>query len=182
MPATISLTETQTMTALRAVLLGIVPAGVEVIRAQQNRVPEPVGPDFVLLTPILRTRLATNVDTYTDAPLAAPPVGTRNSLAPMQITVQIDVHGPASADNAQMISTLLRDEYGCIAFAATGYDVQPLYADDPRETAFENGEQQTEYRWSVDAVLQANPVIGTPHDFADVLNVGLIEVDATYPP
>jgi hypothetical protein len=192
------------MKALRTVLLGILPDGVECIRAQQNRVPEPQGADFCIFSPILRTRLATNTDTYIDAPGTPPvgmrntllamqtpgaaPIGLRNSLAPMQITVQIDVHGPSSSDNAQMISTLLRDEYACIEFARTGYDVQPLYADDPRETEFLNAEQMTEYRWSVDAVLQANPVIGTPQDFADVVVVetimadGILSVDVVLPP
>jgi hypothetical protein len=182
MAATISLTEVQTLTALRTVLLGILPDGVECIRAQQNRVPEPQGADFCIFSAILRTRLATNTDTYTDAPLATPPVGTRNSLAPVQLTVQIDIHGPESGNNAALISTLMRDEYACIAFAGTGFDVQPLYADDPRETEFLNAEQMTEYRWSVDVVLQANSVIGTPQAFADVIDVGLISAEVTYPP
>jgi hypothetical protein len=178
MAATISLTEQQTLTALRTVLLGILPDGTPVIRSEVNRVAEPSESDFCMLTPILRTRLATNTDSYIDAPFATPPVGLRNSLNPMQITVQLDVHGPASADNAQMISTLFRDEYACIQFAATGFDVQPLYAEDPRQTPFENAEQQTEYRWSVDVVLQANPVISTAQDFADVVVIDAFEADA----
>jgi hypothetical protein len=178
MPATISLTEKQTMAALRAVLTGFLPAGIPVVRAEMNRVPEPMEGDFCVLTPILRTRLATNTDTFIDAPTATPPAGARNSLSPMQITVQIDVHGPASADNSQMIATLLRDEYACIQFTATGYDVQPLYTDDPRQTPYENAEQQTEWRWSIDTVLQANPVTTTAQDFADHLLVTPIIVDA----
>jgi hypothetical protein len=178
MPATISLTESQIFKALRSVLLGILPAGTEVVQGQQNRVAEPKGADFCICTPILRTRLETNRDTFTDAPLATPPIGTRDSLAPTQVTIQLDVHGPASADNAQMISTLFRDEYATIEFARLPYDVQPLYADDPRQIPFESGEQQTEERWSVDVVLQANPVTGTAQDFADVVTVTTIEADA----
>jgi hypothetical protein len=54
-------------TQLRAFLLQILPAGVEVISAQVNRVPEPEGDDFVIMTPLLRTRLATNEDEFSDA-------------------------------------------------------------------------------------------------------------------
>jgi hypothetical protein len=177
MPASISLTETQIMTALRAVLAGIVAPGVEIIRAEINRVPEPIGPDFILMTPIHRVRLATNIATFTDTPLTAPPVAARDSLAKTEITIQIDVHGPASADNATMISTLLRDEYAWLAFSASGYDVAPLHAEDPRQVPFINGEQAYEFRWVVDVVLAANITVRTAQDFADVVDVGLIEVD-----
>lgn len=58
-------TQSGITTALRAFLLGILP-GVEVILSQVNRVPEPKNPNFVLMTPLLRARLETNVDTYAD--------------------------------------------------------------------------------------------------------------------
>ena len=53
-------------TALRTYLLGILPAGVEVFEGQDNRVPEPKTPNFVIMTTIARQRLATNIDTYAD--------------------------------------------------------------------------------------------------------------------
>lgn len=42
------------------------PDGVEVVRAQVNRVPEPRSADWVLVTPTRRTRLGTNVDATRD--------------------------------------------------------------------------------------------------------------------
>jgi len=182
MPASISLTETQIMTALRAVLAGIVAPSVEIIRAEINRVPEPIGPNFILMTPIHRVRLATNIDTFTDTRLTAPPVAARDSLAKTEITIQIDVHGPASADNATIISTLLRDEYAAQAFAAAGYDVAPLHAEDPRQVPFINGEQGYEMRWIVDVVLEANIVVRTPQDFADEVFIQTVASDIVYLP
>jgi hypothetical protein len=180
MPATIDLTEAQTIAALRTVLLGFLPSGIEVVRAEVNRVPEPAEADFCILTPTTRVRLATNFETYIDEPTATPPVGLRTSQVSTEVTIQIDVHGPASADNAQAISTLLRSEYATIAFTQTGLAVQPLHAEDPRQTPFQNAEQQYEWRWTVDAVLQANPVIGTPQDFADEVEITPIyNVDVT---
>ena len=62
----LSLTEAQTLTALRAFLLGVVPAGTAVIRGQDNRVAEPASQDFVVMTPILQPRLGTNETAYFD--------------------------------------------------------------------------------------------------------------------
>lgn len=179
MPAALSLTETQTITVLRTFLVGILPAGIPVIRTEINRVPEPEQDNFVTLTPALRSRLATNVVTYTQTTLTDGAQATEQST---QVTIQIDVHGPDSADNAQIISTMLRDSYACDQFAASGYPVQPLYASDPRQLVFMDGEQQQEMRWSVDAVLQANPVVSVPTQTANVLTTGVIPADVTYPP
>jgi hypothetical protein len=66
MPALVSIGDTEIMTAVRAVLLGILPSGVEVIRAYGNRVPEPLSPDFCVLTTLRRERLSTNVDADAD--------------------------------------------------------------------------------------------------------------------
>lgn len=173
MPATVSLTETGVLTALRALLLAVLPAAVEVVRGQQNRVTEPDADDFVVMTPILRERISTNVDSYQDLPGA----GVRASLQATRVTVQLDVHGPASAENAQVASTLLRGSFACEFMAASGFDVQPLFASDPRQAPFVNGEAQVEERWTVDAVLQANIVVGTPQQFAGTLTSTLAPAD-----
>ena len=59
-------TEDDTFTVLRSFLLQILPDGIEVIQSQDNKVPEPVGNDFVLMTPRSRRRLSTNVDKWLD--------------------------------------------------------------------------------------------------------------------
>lgn len=228
MSVTLSLTESQTFTALRLFLLSIMPAGMEVVKSQDNRVPEPVGPDFITMTPLFRERLETNVDTYsdtaftgsisgntltvTDVSLGAIKVGAQllgNNLAantavtafgsgtggvgtytvtpsqtvasqvmasgtqmllqPTKVTIQLDVHGPNSGDNAQIISTTWRDEYAVDQFATSGFDVTPLYASDPHQVPFMNGEQQFENRWVVDLVMQANPIVTATQQFADQL-------------
>ena len=61
-----------------------------------------------------------------------------------EVTIQVDVHGPASAENAQAITTLLRDGYAVDAFLALGADVQTLHADDPKQIPFWNSENQME--------------------------------------
>ena len=230
----INMTEAQVLTVVRTFLLSVLPPGIEVVRGEANSVPEPQADDFLVLWPIGRERISTNVDTYFDDPAAqayqvSPTVdteagakietetdasilseaitlyhpGQRNALQATRMTVQVDVHGPASADNVQAISTLFRDQYACDLFrrgpaidaentdpvdtetgeaiTSEGLDIQPLYASDPRQVPFLNAEQNYEYRWSIDLVLQANIIVTIPQQFADQLSATPISVDAYRP-
>ena len=178
MTATISITEQDVFTALVTVLGGILPTGTEIVQAQQNGVPMPKGA-FVAMTPGNTKRLETNTNTYTD-PGTNP--GTKNVLTPAQFTVQLDFYGPDSMDWANMVQSLLRDDYGVQAFVAVNTGISPLYADDPVQIPLVTGENQYEQRWKLDAVLQINPTIGVSQDFAGALTVGLTNVDSAYPP
>jgi len=205
--------------------LSVVPSGVEVFRAQINRVPEPAGTNFIEMTPIFQERFAYNVDSLVEALFIGSIVGTALTITSVsagalsiglqiygdgiaantvvtalgtgtggtgtytvnnsqtfaggsiqagtneieqytQVTVQLDVHGPSSADNAQVITTLFRDQYASQMFYQSGFDMAPLYTSDPRQSPFMNGEQQYEDRWTIDLVLQANPVLSVPLQFA----------------
>ena len=162
--ATVSLTESGVFAALASVLAAWLP-GLELIKAQQNRTPEPETPDFAVFLPVTRERQSTNIASFFDGFPSGQP-GTRTDLQPTRFTIQVDVHGPASADNAQTVATLWRSDAGADAFAATGADIQPLYCSEPRQLAFVDGEQQVESRWMLDLVLQANIAVTTPQDFA----------------
>jgi hypothetical protein len=171
MPITVNISETQLFTALRAVLLTIV--NCEVVRAPVNRVAMPKLA-FVSLTPISNIALSTNVTTLTGASTSI----KRSS----QFTIQIDCYGAGAGDRATAIAILLRSQYGCDQLAASGFDIQPLYAGDARQMPIVDGEAQYELRYSFDAVLQFNPVLTTPQDSATALRVGVFDVDRTFPP
>jgi hypothetical protein len=102
--------------------------------------------------------------------------GQENFLQPSELVIQLDVHGPASADNAQTITTLFRDDYGVQLFAASGFDVTPLYADDPRQVPYQNAESQWEDRWIIEAHVQANQAVSAAQQFASALTLVLVEV------
>lgn len=70
---TISLSPSQSdiQIVLRSFLISILPAGVEVIEGQDNRVPEPEGTEFVVMTPIGRPRMGTNFDEAKDCAFIA---------------------------------------------------------------------------------------------------------------
>lgn len=237
----LSLTQAQMFQALGNFLTAILPAPAEVVRGQVNRVPEVSAADFVVMTPIGRRCLRTNVDEYADAVftgaisgntliitavqygaldvgravfgvgIAAGTVitalgtgtggigtyavnnaqtvtsekiaaGVETLLQAVEWTVQLDVHGPSSADNAHIITTMFRDDAGVGLFAASGFDVTPLFCNDERQLPFGNEDQQMEDRWSIDAVMQVNPVLTIPQQFADALALGLVDVDVVYPP
>jgi len=250
----VSPNELQVEIVLQSFLLGLNLASsppqvgpIEVVLGQQNRVPEPPGPDFVVFTPVRRERLSTNLDNFQDcaftgsiaggvmtvtavqsgaivvgAPVYGPTVaagtqvasfgtgaggaGTYNVSPPqgvasgplaagtysaeqdVEVTFQVDVHGPNASDNAQVITTMMRDPYAVAAFAGALdqnnnpiVGVTPLYASDPRQVPFINAESQYEYRWVLEACVQANQVVsGVPQQFAAAAKVVPISVEAAY--
>lgn len=234
----------------------------EVIRGQDNRVAGPVGPDYVVMTPIWMNRLATNIDLYADCAFIATIntagvlsvttmlhgtieigntlfgvnvpsgisvsgelsgtgglgtyqlSGTFGSISgskmatgvifatqKTEVCIQIDVYGPNSPDNVQIISTLFRDDVAIQQFTSLSpppppgwseippggtlsdpYDgVRPLYADDPVQLSEVFGEQQYEIRWKLDAYLQSNQIVTAPQQFLDTATIKTINVDVTYP-
>lgn len=221
----------------------VLASSVQIVHGQVNRVPMPNG-DYVVMTPTMRERLETNVDTYADLVFTASvagnvmtvtamdprfypaakiqvgtvlfgvgipantfvlsgtsggtgvytlnraitflpgklAAGTETMLQPVKVTVQLDVYGPNSADNAHTISTFFRDERASSAFESYGFDMTPLYADNPKFLSFVDAEMQYEDRWMIEACIQANQaVINVPQQFADQIVVGLIDVDTFYP-
>lgn len=104
-----------------------------------------------------------------------------------KVTVQLDFHSADPLVEGQMastVSTLMRDGYAVRQFRSQtpDYGVAPLLADDPRQMPFLNAEQQYEWRWVVEALLQVNAVVSVPQEFADSAEVELVDVDAVYPP
>lgn len=161
-----TITDDQISIALRALLLAILPDGVECIAGQTNRVPEPTSPDFVMFQVVGDTRLSTNVDTYDGN------AGTVSRMEPTQTSYQIDVHGPNSTNNARAIKALWRSEYATMTVDSTVFS--PLYASDGHQMPFKNGEGQYENRWVLTLYLQINPALVTPMQFADNVVVTLV--------
>jgi hypothetical protein len=214
-------------------LAAIVPV-TDVIQAQGNRVPEPSADDYVLMIPIRRERISTNVDSFQDdayvgsiaagvltvtqvlagvvatgqIPAAYPALltgttvgmqlsgtpggvgtyaiapaqtvastilqaGFGSYLQPTKIIIQLEVHGPHSADNSQIISTMMRDDFSYDAFVGANPNVTPLYAEDPRQMPFSNDQQQVENRWVIECAVQANITVQAPQQFAGTVDVGL---------
>lgn len=165
----VSITEDDLLQVIGDFITGIL-GNVQVAAGQDNRVPEPLGPDHVMMTLSSAAQLSST--THANDPDAETITVARST----RVDVQLDVYGPNSFGNAMIITTLLRDGYGCTAMNGTG--VQPLYCDDGRQMPLIDGEKQFEARWMIHASLQITPAIVTPAQFADSVEVVLIEADA----
>lgn len=128
------------------------------------------------------TYTVNNAQTVASETLAA---GVERITQPTKVTIQLDFHSAdlnAAGDAAQVFATLFRDPYGVQQFAnqqpASG--VVPLYPSDPRQMPFLNDQNAYEWRWVVEALLQANIVVSVPMQFADTVTVEVISVDAEY--
>jgi hypothetical protein len=137
-------------------------------RANPNRtaMPPPV-PGFVVMGNATKKRLRTNQDNFGTAGNTPPapnlPPGPVTSEQAQELVIQIDCWGPSSSEWSDILSTLLRDNIGCLALAPY---CQPLYADDPIRGVLTNAELEYEDRWIVQAHLQYNQVVGTGQQYA----------------
>jgi len=147
----------------------------QVVQGLPNRAPMPL-PGFVMFQATEFRRLRTNQHGWDEID---PQPATMAIDQAIELTVQIDCYGPSSADWATMLSTLLRDEYGCTALAPS---CQPLFADEARMIPLVDGEEQYEERWSLDARFQVNPVTTIPQQYADTLDLNFVSVEERFPP
>lgn len=150
---------------------------VPVIAIPSNRVamPPPV-PGFVGMRIGRHGRIMTNLDRWD--PQAVAPVAIDIEQA-MRLPIQLDCYGRLSHDWAVILETVLRDEYACTALAPI---LSPLYADDAKNAPLTDAEEEYENRWIIEAVMQYNPVVSVPMEFADTAQVTTINVDERYPP
>ena len=165
----ISITSDMIDTALRTFLRTLVPADVEVVRAQDNRVPMPGGPNFVIFTPKRRTPLSTTSLTWDKVDPLAEVLGRRQSV---EVAYQLDLYGPLAGDYAQIIATMTRDYYGAAGFDPS-LPIQPLYATEGRQMPLVAGEHQYENRWTQDFVMQISPTVSTRGEFASIVAITL---------
>lgn len=156
---------------LRAFVMSLIP-GVEVVQGLDNDVPMPKG-EFILLTATMQKRLATNVS------ILDPVLSTRTVRMDTEYSIQVDCYGPNASDHATALAAMWRDPYACDMLAP---DAAPLYATDPMQAPLVNGEADYEYRWLFTALIQFNPIITVPQQYADKLELELVSVDVEFPP
>jgi hypothetical protein len=106
--------------------------------------------------------------------------GTRADQVGTEWVVQIDCHGPNSLNNINTIDTLFRSEYGVDFFAATGFWIAPLHVDTAGQMPFENAEKEMEWRWVMEAHLEIVPIVTTPQQFAQEVQIRNVVAAAVY--
>lgn len=146
-------------------------AGAPIIRGQVNRVAMPQGA-FVELTEILTVDLSVPYAGYDTV------LGTAILHGPARIDVQVDFYGAAAGDYCKAAKTAFRTGWGFDAFPA---DIKPLYMSDGTQSPLITAEQQYESRWTLTASMQYNPTVTLPQEFADTLDVTLVNIERAYP-
>lgn len=178
---TLDLTQSQTLTVLANYLISL--SGYDpnnVVQGQPNRVPAPVATSYIVFTPLTINRLATNTVQYSSSNSTVLNQHSLNQSA--MLPVQVDCYGPTSADLAVILSTEFRSQDAIDFFSDAGLQVTPLYTSDPRQIPFMDEGDQVQMRWSTDVNLQIKPNVTSTQSFADSIQFGLINVDASYPP
>ena len=181
MAYTIDIAQSQLLTVLKAFLQSLTGLGnTEVVQGQSNRVPAPKTANYIVFTPIGRYRQSTNQVKYSSSTNAL--LDQQGQKQSTRLDVQVDCYGPTSPEMAQIISTEFRSTVGTDYFNDAGFDRAPLYTSEPRQLPFHDEGNQVQIRWSLDLSLEYDPTVTSTQQFADSLAVGIISVDAEYPP
>lgn len=97
-------------------------------------------------------------------------------------SASIDCHGVDGHDCAARLSLALGSASIYRRFQDSGMDIVPLRVDAPVIPGVPGAETPPLVPWSFTAVLQYNPYIDIPQESASTLALGLINVDARFPP
>lgn len=181
MAYTIDITQSQVLTVLKSFLqdlTGINPK--YVVQGQSNRVAAPTATNYIVFTPINRTRQSTNVVKYSSSTNTL--LDQQSQKMSTRLDIQVDCYGPTSPENAQIIATEFRSTVATDYFNAAGLDRAPLYASDPRQLPFHDEANQVQTRWSLDLALEYDPSVLSSQQFADSLAIGIKNVDVEFPP
>lgn len=112
------------------------------------------------------------VSTSQTVPSAELSAGARQIIHRERVTYQIDVHGTSVFDYCHLIVTMWRDPYATEFFDDLGLRIAPLYASEPIQSAFINGEMQYQDRWVMELVVEAIIQIDPSQQFADSITLG----------
>jgi hypothetical protein len=171
--------ESDIYTVLRSFIMSVLGSAVtEVIRIPTNRVPMPKTYPFVTMSPVMKQQLEWPSVVASD-PSTQPQSNAITQAVRYQI--QVDAYGPTSGDLIQTLWGVLQAPDAFDFFAAqTIKGVYPLYADNPRQHALVDEEDEFEVRWMMDVSLQFNPTLTSAVQTASTATVSIVNVEAAY--
>lgn len=141
----------------------------EIVRAQVNRVPMPLG-SVVVLTELLQVDLSIPFVDY------EPNDDLATVSGPNRIDIQMDFYGESAGEFCKVVKSVFRTDY---AFQNFPENIKPLYTNDGMQVPLITGEEQYESRWTLTVSMQYNPIVTVPQQFADEASVALfVEADS----
>ncbi len=138
---------------------------IEIIRAQSNRTPSPLG-NFAVLTEMGQYELETPEINYSEIN------GSATVNNPTKVAIQLDLYGRKAGDFARAILSVFRSEYTVSQFPD---GISSLYCSNALQAPFITGEMQYQDRWTFTIYLQYNATIVIPQDFPDELGINIFE-------
>lgn len=137
----------------------------QIVRAQRNRVAQPLEP-CVVLTELIDSDLET--PTVTNDGVAQ----QLTVVTPSRKDIQIDFYGPDAGDQCKAVKTVFRSSYAVAQFPD---GIAPLYCSDGIQSPMQTAEQQWASRWTLTASLQYNPAVLLPQQSATALSIAKME-------
>lgn len=119
------------------------------------------GPSYIVISPGVKVRTSQGSRSYD------PTAGTITVDRNTTYYYQVDAFGPLAPDYADIVTVAWNSMYAATATADAGAPFQVLYADEPTQLNFTNGELQYEQRFSTKLYLQVNQAVTLPQQFAD---------------
>lgn len=166
---TVSIVIDEVIDALKSYISLFTP-GVEIIRAQINRVTYPKN-DFVLLTDMGQIEIETPTLNF------IPDEGSIKILNPTKIAIKCDFFGENSGNYIRAFLSGFRSYYSYDKFPE---NIKLLYFEEAFQRPLITDQNQYSDKWSVIVYLQYNPVVEVPQDSAIELKNNLfINVDTT---
>lgn len=162
-----SITDSDILKAVGDFLVDVLPIGFSVVQGLDNQVAPPIT-NFASMQIVTQQRLATNIR---EDVLDLLGTDTTNITQKIELSVQVDVYSDTASEQANVISTLFRDEY---AYNFMPENIKPLYCDDPKQIVFVNDAQQYEKRFMIMFYLQYDPTVTVNTQLAMELNAPFI--------
>jgi hypothetical protein len=134
-----------------------VPDQASVFKSNPNMAATPVG-TYAVIQPGVRLRQNQGVRTYD--PVGGFQIVERSTT----YYYQVDCYGPLAPDWADTFAIAWRSLWGCDNNAASAV-FTPLYADEPVQLNFANGEQMYEQRFMIKLYAQVSQTVSLPQDF-----------------
>lgn len=179
MTYTLTTSDTTVFTALRSFILDALGSSVtEVVRTPTNRVPLPNTFPFITMSSVMREQLAWPIVAISD-PATQPQ--TQGLTMSTRYVIQIDIFGQTAGDLIHLLHTAFQSSTSFDFFATLiPQGVYPLYADDPLQSGFADGEREIENRWTMRVNLQYNATVTTSVQTASSVTATIINVEAAY--
>lgn len=175
MSATLRFSEDLVFATVWDLVAGLFPTDVQalIFKGFQNitATPGQNGPSYIVISPGVKVRTSQGTRSYDSV------AQTLTLERGTTYYYQVDAFGPLAPDYADIITVAWNSMYAATATQDAGAPYQVLYADEPSQLNFTNGELQYEQRFTTKLYLQVNQAVTLPQQSSDQVPVTILNLD-----